>query len=97
MSENDDLRQEILGLKEHVEDQDAELERLRGLPEAIAELKGVISNLQQLVLTRFDTVDKGVERASSLKTAVQFAAVIVVPVVIAIIGGYFALRAGAPR
>lgn len=94
---DEELRAEVSELSKKVEDLQEESDRLRGLPDAVAELKGTIATLQQLVLGRFDQVQAGVDKSSSIKTAIQFAAVLVVPILIAIIGGYFALKAGSPR
>lgn len=41
-------------------------------------------------------VGDGVDRASSVKTAITFASVVLVPIIVAVIGGYFALKGAAP-
>jgi hypothetical protein len=71
--------------------------------ESVGELRGKLAvieaqiiNLTTLVSTRFDGIDVGVERASGIKTAITFASVVIVPILVALLGGYFLLRAGLP-
>lgn len=40
-------------------------------------------------------IKDGVDRASSVKTAIQFASIVLVPILVALIGGYFALKGAA--
>lgn len=97
----EDERTEIVELRERVGRQ---AKRIEDLEEAVAGNTGKIDVLLAMVSTltgtvkeRFDSVDGAIDKTGSWKTAIQFAAVIVVPVLIALIGGYFALRAGLPR
>lgn len=87
----------IRDLLERVDDLENEREAIKELPEAVAQLRGSVEVLQTLVITQTQKVT----RATSLTTAVQFAAVVIVPLLVAIIAGYFALKAagisvGAP-
>ena len=54
------------------------------------------TQLRQHVDERFDSVDTATAKASSWGTALTFAATVIVPILIALIGGYFALRSGLP-
>lgn len=81
-------------LRERIEDLEDEREAIKELPQAVAELHGAVGVLQSLVTSRFDGIEPKVDKAASLRTALQFAAVVIVPVLVALIGGYFALKAG---
>lgn len=83
-------------LVERVEDLENERETIKHLPHAFAKLAGTVDTLKDLIIERFDRVDGGVEKATSLKTAIQFAAVLLLPILLALIGGYFTLKAGSP-
>jgi uncharacterized small protein (DUF1192 family) len=91
----EDLVEVVHELRERVGLLEAEGDRLAKLPDAVAELKGAVQTLSSLVITRFDGIQGPVEKAASLKTAVQFTAIVLVPIIVAIIGGYVALRGGA--
>jgi SNF family Na+-dependent transporter len=67
-----------------------ELGELTGKLEA---LSAQINAMMTTMNTRFNGVDKGVEKVASFKTAVTFASVVLVPIVVALIGGYIALHA----
>lgn len=62
------------------------------LAEQLSDLKEVLSELREEINTRFDRVDGSTDKISSFKTAMQFASIIIVPVLLALIGGYFALK-----
>jgi hypothetical protein len=88
-----------LDLKEildRIDDLEAEIKRLIELPERLAELRGEVKSLRALVINRADSIQSGVDKAANIKTAIQFAAVVLVPILVALIGGYFVLRAGIP-
>lgn len=91
---DDDLRKKVEALAQEVDDLREQQERLTTLPDAVAKLHGTVETLQALVMSRFDRVDGGVEKAASIRTAITFASVVIVPILVAIIGGYFALKAG---
>jgi uncharacterized protein YoxC len=63
-----------------------ELAELEELPQQVSELRGAISTLTQLVTKRFDHVDERMSWRAVLT-------VVVMPVVLAGLTGYFALRA----
>jgi hypothetical protein len=91
---DDELQGVVHDLAERVETLEEERDRLKLLPDAVAELKGAVQTLSGLVTLRFDGLQGPVEKAASVKTAVQFAAIVLVPIIVALLGGYFALRAG---
>jgi hypothetical protein len=90
----DEAEREIRELKERVEDLENEREAIKQLPHAVAELHGAVDTLRDIVIGKLDTIGGSVERVSSIKTAIQFAALVIVPILVALIGGYFALKAG---
>lgn len=91
----EEIKHTVRELRDRVDDLEQERERLAKLPDAVAELKGTVQTLSTLVVSRFDKVDVGVDKAASLKTAIQFAGVVLVPIILALIGGYVALKTGA--
>lgn len=96
------------GLEKQVEKNTDRIEDLEDLAvvtnhliERVGEIKGKLDLVADQVTAHLTRVEKAVngvgtnvDKANSLKTALQFAAVIVVPVLVALIGGYFALKAG---
>lgn len=76
-------------LLDRIQDLENEREAIKELPGAMAELKGMVEVLQALVLVQSQKVSK----ATSMSTAVQFAAVVIVPLIVVLLGGYFTLRA----
>jgi uncharacterized protein YoxC len=90
----EEIHREVRDLRERIEDLENEREAIKRLPTAVAELKGAVHVLQDLVVEEFGAVRKGVDNATGMKTAIQFAAVVLVPVIVALIGGYFVLRVG---
>lgn len=87
----DEVVKEISDLRERVEDLEDEADTLKRLPEALAELRGMVKALKDVVVKIDGGADR-IERANSLKTAVQFAAVVIVPILVALIGGYFLVK-----
>lgn len=80
----DELQDDVHALREEVGE-------LRG---AVSELRGAVLTLSRMMSSRFDDVEGGVEKAASIRTAITFASVVIVPILVALIGGYLALRAG---
>ena len=69
-------------------------ERLDRIEVQIGELRGQLKMLESMLLNRpSETVD----RHGSLKTAITFVSIVIVPVLVSILGGYFALRAAGLR
>lgn len=89
-----ELQVEVHDLRERVEKLEDGADKLADLPDAVSELNGSVKVLNQMVLGRFDHVDESVQQATGLRTAITFASVVIVPIVIALIGGYFALKTG---
>ena len=58
-------------------------------------LRGQINTLTALTRAGFTNVDGGLERAAGIRTAITFASVVIVPILVALIGGYFVIKAGA--
>lgn len=92
---DDEIRREVHDLRERVSDLEDETDALKRVPEAVAELTGAVKVLKDLVV-KVDNGATRIERASSMKTALQFAAVVIVPILVALLGGYFVIRAGVP-
>lgn len=88
---------EIHELKERVESLEEDREEIKQIPLAISELKGQVNTLHSLLVVKLEGVQSGVEKATSVRTAIQFASVVLVPILVAILGGYFALRAGVTK
>lgn len=91
----DEIREEVRDLRERVDDLEHEQEALARVPEAVAELKGMVKTLRDVVIKVGDGAAR-IEKASSMRTALQFAAVVIVPILVALLGGYFVIRAGVP-
>lgn len=85
----DDLRE----THERLEDAENRIQVFEGLLGAVATLDGKVDVLMDLCRG----LDGKTDKLSSLKTAVQFAAVVVVPILVALIGGYFLLRSSVPQ
>lgn len=62
--------------------------------EDIARLEGTVDTLSKLVLAKLDGVQEGVDKAAGVRSAITYAAIVIVPILVAVIGGYFALKAG---
>jgi hypothetical protein len=92
---DEDFRREVHDLAGRVEELEEERERLKRLPDAVARLEGALGALTRVVNSRFDSVDQGVANAKPgrdfwLKLILGG----VVPVLVALITGYFLLKAG---
>lgn len=85
-----DLRTRVQRLEDHAA-------QVLKLPEAVAELGGALEVLTKLVTSRFDGIEPGVEKASSVRTMISFAASVLVPIVVALIGGYVLVKTAGPR
>lgn len=90
----EELSNEVHDLIDRVQALEENADRVAQLPDAVAQLTGAVQTLTSMVQGRFDGVDAHVREATGLKTAIQFASVVIIPIIIALIGGYFALRAG---
>jgi hypothetical protein len=95
MTEDERIFKEVKELRRRVEELEEDRDKLLNLPEALAEVKGMVVTLQGLITSGFDGIKPGIEKASSVKTAITFASVVLVPIIVALIGGYFVLQAGA--
>lgn len=78
----------------HLEEQ---LMDMAGLPDAVARVEGALETLTRLVGEKLTTVQQAAEKATSVKSAIMFVSVVLVPILVALIGGYFVLKAGAAR
>lgn len=92
-----ELQEEVHDLRERVGRLEENSDRLAKLPDAVAELTGTVRTLTQLVTGRFDHIDESVEKVTGVKTAITFASVVIVPIIIALLGGYFALKTGSSK
>lgn len=90
-----EIQDEIHDLRTRVGRLEEARDQVMKLPQAVAELRGALEVLTDLVTMRFDGIAPAVEKASSLKTAVQFAAIVLVPILVALIGGYALIKTGA--
>lgn len=81
----EDLK-EIMG---RLDDLENERVAIKSLPDAVARLAGQVEVLIDLVTGG----NAKLEKATSFKSAIAFASVVIIPVLVAIIGGYFALKA----
>lgn len=92
----DDLAQ-VKDRVEHVETEQVIVKNIPGaVAEKIGELKGAVDTLTELVSTRADRTDGKVEQATSFKNALQFAGVVLVPLLVALIGALVVIHSGAP-
>ncbi|HEX7088680.1 MAG TPA: hypothetical protein VF192_00995 [Longimicrobiales bacterium] len=86
-------------LLERVDDLENERAALSRLPQTVWELKGMVATLTGIVNARVDTTvtnpaDPPPEQARTVDTLIKFASLVLVPILVALIGGYFALKAG---
>lgn len=93
--EVNDIADQVEANRRRIEELEEETEALSRVPEAVAELKGAVLTLSGLVNRVSNGADR-IEKANSVKTAIQFAAIVIVPILVALLGGYFVIRAGAP-
>lgn len=95
--DDEELAREVRSLAERIADLEEDRDRLKGMPEAVAEIKGMVTALSGMVQSGFKSVGEGVDKAAGVKTAITFAAVVIVPILVAIIGGYFAFKSAQPK
>lgn len=102
----EDAMRYLAHIEERVEDVENELLALKALPTNVAELRGEFNGLVgrvNLLITRmdqrFDSVEGKADRATSLKAFAAYVGAVLVPILVALLGGYFALKAnvGSPR
>lgn len=68
-------------------------DRLDRFGEALGEIRGRLTALEGQVSRLYNpSPDKPEDKWAGVKTAVTFMAVVIVPIVVAILGGYFALK-----
>lgn len=94
----DEVAAQLEEVAERVSDVEEAQNRIEALPSAVSELKGMVTILQTAVTNGFDGVQKPLQAAadsSSVKNAVQFAAVVLVPLLVALIGAYVAIKTGS--
>jgi phage-related minor tail protein len=89
-----ELQREVHDLRTRVSRLEEAREQVMKLPEAVSELRGALEVLTDLVTSRFDGITPAVEKASSVRTAIQFAGAVLVPIIVALIGGYVLIRTG---
>lgn len=88
----DELRRELRRI-EAIEAGNAE--DIADLSATVAEVKGMVTALQAMVIARFNGVDKGVKEATpGWDTALKFGSLIVLPLLLAILSTYVALKSG---
>lgn len=92
-----ELQEEIHDLRTRVSRLEEVRDQVMKLPEAVSELRGALDVLTDLVTSRFDGMAPAVEKAAGIRTAIQFSAAVLVPILVALIGGYVLLKAGVPR
>lgn len=78
-------------LAERVGDLENEREAIKNLPTAVAELHGAVTVLRELVLERIDGVSSKVDRLAKVEIILKY----LVPLIIALIGGWFAIKAAS--
>lgn len=91
---SEELRRQLDALLARMEALEKAQRESGSVREMVAEIKGQMTALQGIVEARFDQVDTGVSKASSWDTALKFAGVVVIPVLLTLIGGYIALKSG---
>lgn len=70
---------------------------VKELRDEVATLVGKVATLERVVLAKLDGVHTAVDQAAGIKQAMTYAAIVIVPILVAIIGGYFAIKAASPR
>lgn len=74
---------------------EAEIEQeLEELKTQLAELRGEVKTLTNIFINRSAELKNGIDKTNSIKTVIQFVAVVIVPLLVTLIGGYFALKTG---
>jgi hypothetical protein len=88
----EEANDELFQLIRRIEILEQDVDKLEELPTQVSSLAGEVKTLTRLVTARFDNIQGPIEKAAGIKTAVQYAAVVIVPILVAIIGGYFVLK-----
>jgi hypothetical protein len=97
-----EVKQGLNELSNRIDDLENERDSIKAIPMAVGELKGIVEATRDQVNTlmrsmtgRFDNVDSGIERATpGWEWWLKFCIGVIVPLLLAIISGYFLLRAG---
>lgn len=104
MSDETDLGRQVAANVERIKDLEDIAVVTDRLIERVGELSGKVdvltTQLTQHLLNLKEAVDHqstSTDKLASWKTALQFAAAVVVPLLIALIGGYFALKAAGSK
>lgn len=95
-----DLRSAMEWLNDHDEDFEAVHQIITGLMETVRTLTGEIGEFRgelKIIRELCTSIDGKADKATSFKNAIQFAAVVIVPVLVALIGAYALLKAQAPQ
>jgi hypothetical protein len=94
-----EVHDEVMRLGEQVDTIETELKALNSLPEqqyeqneAISAIRGALETLTAIVTARFNQIQPKVEEAAGIKTTIQYMALVLVPILVALLGGYFATR-----
>lgn len=98
------LQKKVKELCERVEDLENERDAIKELPTAVAMLAGKVDTLRDIVLQGFDprkktieTSEGDIEKASSWDVAFKVAVSFILPILLAIISGYFLLKSQIPQ
>lgn len=101
---DEEVRKQVAKNTARIEDLQDLAEVTDRLIERVGELSGQVellaTQLTQHLLNLKNAVDNqasSTDKLASWKTALQFAAAVVVPVLMALIGGYFALKAAGAK
>jgi hypothetical protein len=100
----DELESKVADLVGRVEDLENERDAIKNLPGAVATIAGQVQVLHDIVIQGFDGHKRVIEsedgqtiqKANSWDTAIKVAAGVVVPLLVALIGGYVLLRTSLP-
>lgn len=92
----DQIRREIKELSDRIEDLENERDAIKRLPDAVARLQGAVDVLQGMISKGFEHTEEKIEGTTSFKNALQFASVILVPLLVALIGLYAVTHGGHP-
>lgn len=93
-----DQGEKITSLEWRIEDLENQIEAMKNLPWAVAQLSGMVVSLQEMVAAqvrgdRCELSAEDIPSQSKVKTTIHFLAVVIVPITVAAITGYFALKA----
>lgn len=93
------MRRALRTLREELEDLQGDVTELKPLVGQVNRLEGelaVVLALTRQHLPGIDKIDTKVDRLQSVKTAIQFAAVVIVPILVALIGALVLLNHSTP-